>query len=702
MTVVYADTYTFIFAAPATAQSVSIAGTFNGWNKDANPMQRSADGSTFSIRLKLDAGRHQYKFVINGETWVPDPKAPKLDDGNGNTNSVFLALPADYTSPARIGDGKITASAIQHLTAVPDRNFDLGQLQISLRVRPNDIQQVRLLLSNGSSKVMKVVQSDELYARMSVAVAWDGKSPLSYKFELKDGTTTKFLTTAGLTETKTATGFSLDQASFKRFLVPNWVESSVLYQIFPDRFDNGDRANDPPNLTAWDGKPEFYNWFGGDIAGVRKHLGYLQDLGIGAVYFTPIFEGPSNHRYETTDYRKVDHRLGTNEEFKALTADMHKRGIKTILDTVFNHTSVDFFAFKDIREKGKTSNFLDWYWIKGFPVRVGDKPNYEAWYNFPSLPKLNVDAPAATKYLLETTSYWKKEFNVDGLRLDVGQDVSQVFWKKFRTRVKADSPSTWIVGEFWGDASQWLRGDQWDSVMNYPFLFSTLKFVGTNGDGKPTTVWSELMSNYARYAPQVSRNLMNILGSHDTARILTQCGERREMHHLAAVLQFTWVGAPCVYYGDELGMNGGPDPMNRKGMRWDLATSSNPTLALYRKLAQIRKNSRELQSGTPELIQANDGEQTLAFARRLNGKSAVVALNRSNQRRVVAIPSEYCGSGLTDALTGKKFRSNSRQFSLELAPFGAAILTPTVQSASSRSHRPHPRAMSQPLRMELK
>ncbi len=682
----------FKLRAPAGTMRVNIAGTFNNWNKDATPMTREADGITYSIKLALAPGRYLYKFILDGDQWITDPNAKSEDDGEGNTNSIFLAIPKDFVGVAKKGDGIIAASALLHLKQIPDRNYDRGVFQVSLRVRSNDVQKVSLLVTGQKPVAMRTSSSDEFYTRMVATFPWDGKKPFGYTFELTDGDKKVFFGPNGVTQAQAGNAFAISKESFKPFPVPRWVESSVLYQIFPDRFYNSKPESSPE--VPWDAKPTFSNWFGGNSEGVRQKLPYLKDLGISGIYFTPIFEGPSNHRYETTDYRTVDHRFGTNQEFKRLVADMRSLGMKSILDTVFNHTSVDFFAFKDIREKGEASVYKNWFNIKSYPIKVGPNHNYEAWFGFPSLPKLNVDEPAATKYLLDTVEFWVKEFGIDGFRLDVGNEVSQKFWKKFRTDVKRQGSEKWILGEVWGDGSQWLKGDQWDSVMNYPFLFSTLKFVGEKGDGLPSSLWSGLMNNYSRYAPQVSRNLMNLLGSHDTARVLTQCGGNQAMHHLAAILQFSWVGTPCIYYGDELGMDGGKDPDNRKGMEWYRNTNDNPTLTLYKKLINLRTKSKVLQSGNPELIAFNDSEQTLTFARVLDGKRVVVSMNRSSRPRTIQIPLSVGETGLKDSLFDTQIQTKGKNVFLTLAPYRAAILMPTFQKASSISSRTVRRAPS--------
>jgi glycosidase len=686
--------HTFRYTGAPQVKKVNLAGTFNGWNKAANEMQK--EGNDYTLTLQLKPGKYQYKFVLDDNTWVTDPKAPTVDDGNGNTNSVLVLNPPDYAKPAKKGDGFITASALRHEQKLPDLNYDRGKLTISLTTRPNDIHLLSVV-ANGKSYPMQQVAADDLVARYAATIPWSRKNDLTYFFSINEVIRLFNYTPRGLvpqSPPSPPSSFIVSAKSFRPFAVPNWVEKTVLYQIFPDRFANGDKSNDPANVEPWDAKPTYSNRFGGDFAGVRQHIGYLKNLGIGAVYLNPIFQSPSNHRYETTDYFKVDRELGTNEEFIQTTKDLKKNGIKTILDGVFHITAPDFFAFKDLREKGQASPYTSWYGIHSYPIRVGNNPNYDAWYGYPSMPQLKLLNPATKQYILSVPKYWQKNAEIAGWRLDVAQDLPQPFLRDFRKTVKSIDPNAWVLGEFWGDAGQWLQGDQWDASMNYPFREAVLSLVGKGRSGKPSDFVNRLFNTYALYAPQVSRNQMNLLGSHDTARILTECNGDEDLAKLAAVIQFTWVGTPSIYYGDELGMAGGADPDNRRGMAWStlapFATSSRPLretpnqsrarsfLELYKKLIKLRNSNPVLQSGDPVRLQADDATQTAAYARTLNGQTAIIAINRSGQPRTVTLnprawspePGAY-----TDALSGRTYPATTR-ISLPLRPKSAAILMP--------------------------
>ena len=662
----------FVYRAEAQHQKVSLAGTFNNWNKDAWPMKPDGDGRTWRFSTKLDPGKHLYKFVLDGDKWIVDPKAAKNeDDGGGNINSVLMILPEGFDKPAKLRDGSITLSAVRHVQEPPFLNWDQGILEIQLSCRPGDIQQIQLRTGKGSAP-MKEIWSDEFSARYSARVPWDRKKNLPYSFVLKDGG-----------EEVSAGSFVLTPSKFHPIAVPAWPETTVQYQIFPDRFENGDKSNDPKGVVAWNSTPQYFNFFGGDFAGVRKRLGYLKDLGIGAIYFNPIFQSPSNHGYETVDYQKVEPRFGTNEEFSKLTRDLKASGIRVILDGVFNHCATTFGPFKDVLENGSQSTYRDWFYVKSFPLEVRENPPYEAWFGFPSMPKVNLGNRGAAEYMLRVPEYWNEKAAIAGWRLDVANEVPMSYWREFRKTIKGLKKDAWICGEHWGDATPWLKGDQWDASMNYPWREAMLQFVA-NDSISANEFLKRLVANYRMYVPQVSRNMMNLLSSHDTPRFLTMCKSDRDLALMGATIQFGWPGMPSVYYGEELGMEGGRDPDNRRGMSWDLAKNTNPYLTHYKKLIRARRESNALQSGEPIALQANDAEKTFAFARVLGDEVALVAVNRSDKSatlefdlkgKVPLSPTSRSAGAFDNVLSGDRVSVSSKgSVLIRLEPKSAALL----------------------------
>jgi len=667
--------HSLVFHSARGVKSVSLAGEFNGWNKDANPMRADADGVTWRTALTLVPGSYQYKFVLDGDKWTLDPLAPTRTEADGNVNSLLLVAPPGYDKPASPDDGQTTVSALRHEQNEPYLNYDRGLLHFRLRTRTNDLRKVLLVIA-AKSIPMTLVQSDDLFSFYEASIAWDGKSDFYYNFLLRDGSHSQFFGADGLKEV--SRDFYLEAKTFRPFLVPDWVEKTVFYQIFPDRFEDGDKSNDPKDVVAWNAEPTGQSRFGGDLAGVKQHLPYLQDLGITGVYFNPVFASPSNHRYDTTDYKRIDPQLGTNAQFAALTRDMKARGIRTVMDFAFNHTATSFAAFQDVVKNGGASPYKDWYLEKSFPVRVQNPPNYVAYDGFAAMPKLNVLNPPTRDYLLGVADYWEGEVPLAGLRLDVGDEVDIRFWQGFRSHVKGLDPQAWIVGERWSNASPWLKGDQWDSAMNYPFLFASVDFFA-DGKTSASAYAGRLMALYNAYPPQASRAMLNLLSSHDRPRFLTLCKGDARLQQLAATVQFGWVGAPSIYYGEEIGMEGGADPDNRRGMQWSRATPQNPMLGFYRRLIAIRGNSPALQSGDPKILLADDAAKTLAFSRTYKEDIAIVALNRSNQTQTLSIPFSSSAKSWRDALGGRAVSvspNGAGALQIELPPLSSAILRP--------------------------
>lgn len=648
----------FVFVAPEGTKRVNVAGTFNNWDKAAHPMVMDADGRTFRRKIDLPVGKVQYKFVLNDERWIIDPKGKTVNDGNGNDNSVLFLYPADYGNPARPGDAELARSAIRHEQTPSWLNLDRGALAFKVQARAGDVGRAELLIG-GKPVAMVRTPGDELYETWTATVPYK-RGSFDYAFRF-DGIPVG--------------SYRFDAERYQAFKVAPWVEDAVIYQIFPDRFANGDPKNDPKDVVAWDAKPTYYNRFGGDAAGIRERIPYLKGLGVSALYINPVFKSPSNHRYEADDFRLVDPEIGTNKEFGGLTTALRKAGIRPIMDWSLNHSSPEFFAFKDVREKGATSLYASWYNVYSYPVRVEEKPNYEAWFGFPSMPKFKVMQPEVKNYLLDLVAFWRKEApGLGGIRLDVANEVDPAFWRLFRQEVKGQDPNLWIVGENWTDSRPWLQGDQWDGAMNYPFRDAVVGWIA-EGKTKPSQFLDRLFEVYGWYAPQASRSMMNLIGSHDTPRFRTVAGGDERLAMLGATALLTWIGAPNIYYGDEVGMEGERDPDNRRGMRWDLVRDDNPVLRHYRKLIEVRRGSKALREGAPVRLLSDDTANVAVFGRTIGSDAAIVAMNRSSESRRVTfdLPESLRGKQYVDALSDGRFKAQ-RSISLELRPYGSAVL----------------------------
>lgn len=444
--------------------------------------------------------------------------------------------------------------------------------------------------------------------------------------------------------------------------IPDWVTDAVFYQIFPDRFAQGERLDKPPRLEAWDAPPTHHGFKGGDLFGVLEQLDYLQDLGITALYLNPVFASAANHRYHTYDYERVDPLLGGNDALRALVDAAHERGMKVVLDGVFNHASRGFFAFHHILENEGKSPYLDWFNVKGFPLRAyatGQPPNYDAWWGLPALPEFNVSHPDVREYLWNVATQWI-EFGVDGWRLDVPAEIDDPeFWREFRRRVRTINPEAYLVGEIWHRAPEWLAGDRFDALMNYPLTRALLGFVlreppeeelvsGTGYAPIPhfdasafATEVDDLMSLYATEVTQVQ---LNLLDSHDTARFLTLAGGDVSALKLATLVQMTMPGAPCVYYGDEIGMEGRRDPDCRRAFPWDETRWDHELRDHVKACIALRHEHPALRRGDLRCLFADQG--VYAYGRRSDDETLIVAVNAADGPRTPALDvADYLAEG---------------------------------------------------------
>lgn len=637
------------------AKSITVAGTFNSWNKEADPMKRGADGSTWRLKKNLPVGKHQYKFVIDGETWVPDPKGDSRDDGYGNINTFLSIMPEDFKEPANVGDGKISRSVATHQPENGDVSFNpkTGQVRILARARKNDISLAYASIESKHVPLIRVA-ADDLTEIYSGTVKVDNPKNVQYLVVFVDGKPGQL---AEQKQFPIYVSGAVDLTKYSEADVPSWTQSAVFYQIFPDRFANGNKENDPDNVEPWGSKPTYSNFMGGDLDGVQKKLDHLTNLGITGIYFNPIFNGPTNHGYATTDYLEIEPKFGTNEGFANLTRELKKQGISVVLDGVFNHSSVDFAPFKDILENGKNAQSLDWYTVKSFPVEVRSNPPYEAWAGHANLPKLNVMNPETKKYLLSVLDYWNQHAEIAGWRLDVANEIPTPFWQEFRSHLKALNPDAWIIGENWTNSSEWLKGDQWDSAMNYPMRGSILNHIAL-GTTSSSQFLDEMMAAYLMYGPSVSANMLNSISTHDVPRFKFFAKEDDKLNSMGAVALFAVPGVPCIYYGDELGMTGGVDPHNRRAMEWDRATGDNPTLSLYKKLIAARKGCRALQVGEPIPLIADDTKQISSFARVADEDVAIACFNRSDKAQIIELDlsdlPQATTKPLVDVVSGKE------------------------------------------------
>jgi neopullulanase len=478
--------------------------------------------------------------------------------------------------------------------------------------------------------------------------------------------------------------------------MPEWVKDAIFYQIFPDRYALSDRVPKPSNLEPWDTPPTTYGFKGGDLLGVVEHLDYLQDLGVTAVYFNPVFQSAANHRYHTHDYYQVDPILGGNDALRQLLDEAHRCGMRVILDGVFNHASRGFFQFHHLLENGSASPYADWFITNNHLLRPYHAPKgqhgYEAWWDLPALPKLNTATPAVRDFLWDVARYWL-EFGIDGWRLDVpGEIDDDDFWREFRRRVKGLNPDAYVVGEVWGDAGRWLQGDQFDAVMNYLFTRACLGFfvgdrllheeVARTGyhqvdELDAQAFASEVQRLLTLYPRPITEAQFNLLGSHDTPRFRTLAQGDDSAYRLATLFQMTYPGAPSIYYGDEIGMEGGHDPGCRGGFPWDESEWNQDLREYVRRCIALRKAKPALRRGDLTWLWAGQG--AVAYGRRLDAETLLVLLNGSYRQVTADLPvGGYFddGSLLRDVWHGEQVIVGQGRLRVRIPPRAGKVLEP--------------------------
>ncbi len=715
---------TFTIAPTVKASRAALAGDFNQWSAAAAPMRRGDDGS-WSASVELAEGRHAYKFVLDGDRWIADPRNPDgVPDGHEGRNSVLrLGAEEALSLAARTrGDGRIEAAALRHDPARAAYRQKTGDGAWLLRYRTlaGDVEAVDLATRQlGSFPMQRAGTLEPFDWWEAVLPATD--ATLDYTFLISDGAT----------QLRDADLYSLDPHSAAPFTTPAWAKNAVWYQIMVDRFRNGDPSNDPANTrpwrsewygaSPWEGKngETFYNHFvfgrmyGGDLAGMRAALPYLKDLGVNALYLLPMFQASTPHKYNATSYIHIDDAFGVQGEYEKAAAvedlldpstwtwtksdrqfldfikDAKKMGFRVIIDGVFNHVGTRHPAFVDVQRHGRASRFADWFHIKNW-----EPFDYEGWFGFNELPVFRKDeahgiaSATARQHIFDITRRWMDpngdgdpSDGVDGWRLDVPNEVPMAFWREWRALVKRINPDAYITGEIWTRADAWLDGGAFDAVMNYEFAKPAIEWALNREKKIPP---SELDARLARlrlaYPAEATYAMQNLLDSHDTDRVASMArnpdrvyndGNREQAGaaydaskpraedyrrvRLLALLQMTYVGAPMIWYGTEVGMWGSGDPNNRKPMLWkDLepyeASEDNHVvgeqLDFYRRAIALRREHAALRTGSFQTVLTDDAQDVWVFLRRDAREQVLVALNAGEREAAVTLPAAL-GDGWT-------------------------------------------------------
>lgn len=468
----------------------------------------------------------------------------------------------------------------------------------------------------------------------------------------------------------------------------DWIYNAIFYQIFPDRFAKSATVFKPSGLQAWDDPPTLSGFKGGDLVGIANRLDHICSMGFNALYLNPIFASTANHRYHTYDYFQVDPILGGNSALEHLLTMASSKGVRVILDGVFNHASRGFYQFNHTLENGLESPYLDWFHFNQEKLRNGqaldayqvhpdahrpgghashfENVGYDAWWGIPALPKFNTANPQVRKFLLDVAQHWIR-FGIDGWRLDVPNEIDDdSFWRTFRHLVKEAKPEAYIVGEIWEEASRWLQGDQFDGVMNYPLTRAILGHYLKNSinheelstcglsDLHPLSCHdfvATLQHLTTTYRSEVLHQQFNILGSHDTPRLLTMASGDLTGVVLSFVFLYLFPGVPCIYYGDEIGMSGGADPDCRRGYEWDSRLWNTTLQTVVKRLNELRQKCPALQRGRFSVRRGEGGEDLVWVCREyltdkgehsrvaavVNGSNVAVTLDALAQKELSAV-----------------------------------------------------------------
>ena len=556
--------------------------------------------------------------------------------------------------------------AVRHTGSYPDIYLtDRRTLVVTLRTAKKDVDACRIHYFARTSpekektQVLQFLYRDSLYDYYRGTLCFHRVARYQkYYFELTEGEEIYYLTAQGVQSSQPEGGYYEFLYANRTGIVdlPAWSQGQVFYQIFPERFANGDPSNDPEGVKPWGTAPDRENYMGGDLRGILEHLDYIREVGADCIYLNPVFRGDFNHKYATTDYYQIDPAFGTNEDFRKLVDAVHERGMKIILDGVFNHSGVHFEPFRDVLQNGEKSLYRDWFYPEMFPIGITHH-DYECVGAYKYMPKLNTGNPAVRSYFLKVMDYWIREFHIDGWRLDVADEVDEGLWEEARLLLKDRYPETILIGETWGSGLRLMNGAQMDAIMNYVFRDAMKDFIALENidaavfDGRVEKMLSD-------YPAEMDRAMYLPLDSHDTERFLSCCGGDKRKLKAAAALYMMFVGSPVIYYGDEIGMEGRNDPDCRRCMIWEPARQDRDLLDWYKKLIRIRHGEPAIRSGA---FYADVCENRIyAFSRIDSRENILTVINASEEEQTVAVPVRDV-TDFRDLLTDEVFRAEAEE-----------------------------------------
>lgn len=530
-------------------------------------------------------------------------------------------------------------SAVLHITLSQFAYAeDEHTLVIRLRAEKGDIRKCTLFYGDRvdpeqeihvKDVEMNVVATDDLFDYFEAKIR-DIYTRVCYYFLLDDGAEREYYYERNFCKEITRNRTEYFQFPYIRrediISPPDWAENIVMYHIFPDSFASGKgMISEKPEKRLFEEDKESISHLGGKLTGIKNNIEYLKKLGVNCIYLNPIFAANSYHKYDTIDYYSIDPCFGTMEDFKELVQVCHQNNIKVILDGVFNHCGPDFFAFRDVMEYGKSSRYYHWFYDMPEPICYSDPPSYEAFAYVKEMPKLNTGNKEVEDYFIKVGTYWIQEADIDGWRLDVANEINHDFWRHYREAVKSVKQDAILIGEIWEDAGEWLKGDQFDSTMNYRFSYLCKDFFATR-EMSVSEFDQQMQKMIMRYPRAVSFVQMNFLDSHDVARFLTYCDGDKKRLELAFFYLFMAVGVPSIFYGDEYYIEGDAEPEYRKAMPWGQEESCYDKL---QKWIQIRKEHSALRNGNYRTLLCDNVNKVYMFMRENEEESVLIIINNS-------------------------------------------------------------------------
>ena len=535
-------------------------------------------------------------------------------------------------------------------------------LVISLRAPKGDLKDATILYGDRvcmhepidtTELKLELVATDEIYDHFEVEFETE-YTRVCYYFKLTDYQgQVKYFSEYGFTDSIDRNRTEYFQFPYLRkedmITMPEWTKTMVMYHIFPDSFASGKETIAVEKKVINEGDIEYRSNLGGTINGIKENLDYIADLGANCIYINPIFKANSYHKYDTVDYMDIDPCFGTLDDFKELVKVAHSKGIRIILDGVFNHCGPDFFAFKDVLKNGEKSKYVDWFYKLRFPIVERPIPNYEAFAYVPEMPKLNTGNPEVVKYCCEVGKFWIRECGIDGWRMDVANEINHEFFREFKKAIREEDPESFLIGEIWEDSRVWLLGDQFDSTMNYTFT-NTCKDFFAKGKISVSEFDAKIARMNRRYPRQVALAQMNFLDTHDVERFLSACSGDIDRLKLALGYMMTAVGIPSIFYGDEKGISGTTEPEYRKPMDWQKKSDLDD---FYKKVIHIRRKSSALNQGAYKTVECDDNKGIYSFLREYQEEKVLVLININTGSNEVDIPARL-GKGWKDLMDGKE------------------------------------------------